>query len=263
MEYLRPSAVAGTFYPGEPVALAEAVDQLLAEVEAAPILQAPKALIVPHAGYVYSGPIAATAYAQLRSFADQYRRVVLVGPAHRVRLHGAAASGADAFVTPLGRVPVEPTTLVHADPLAHAKEHSLEVQLPFLQRVLPNAVIVPLVVGSATSEELGRILDELWGGPETLIVISSDLSHYLPYADARAQDRDTVRRIERKAQDLVGQEACGAVAINGLAWVATRRHLHYRLLDLRSSGDTSGERDQVVGYASFAAYEEGAPDAAC
>lgn len=261
MEHLRPSAVAGTFYPGEPRALAEAVDRLLAEVEAAPVLEMPKVLIVPHAGYIYSGPIAATAYAQLRPFADQYRRVVLVGPAHRVRLHGMAASGAQAFKTPLGVVPVEPTNAVHADPLAHAREHSLEVQLPFLQRVLPKVVIVPLVVGSASPEEVGRILEELWGGPETLIVISSDLSHYLPYAEARTQDRDTVRRIERRAQDLVGQEACGAAAINGLAWVAARRHLHYRLLDLRSSGDTSGEREQVVGYASFAAYEGGSNDA--
>jgi len=261
MEHLRPSAVAGTFYPGDPIALAEAVDQLLAEVEAAPLHQAPKVLIVPHAGYLYSGPIAATAYAQLRPYADRYRRVILVGPAHRVRLHGVASSGAEAFVTPLGRVPVEATTLAHADPLAHAKEHSLEVQLPFLQRVLPNVVIVPLVVGSASPEEVGRILDELWGGPETLIVISSDLSHYLPYANARAQDRDTVRRIERHAQDLVGQEACGAVAINGVAWVAARRHLQYRLVDQRTTRDTSGDRDQVVGYASFAAFEEGAVDA--
>lgn len=261
LQPVRPPAVAGTFYPASPEQLGALVQGLLAEAGAFTGAQ-PKALVVPHAGLVYSGPIAATAYAALRPVADRITRVVLVGPAHRVHVDGLVSPGVMALRTPLGDMPVDLRALdavpdVPIDAKAHAAEHSLEVQLPFLQSVLPRAAIVPLVVGRATAEEVGRVLEALWGGPETLIIISSDLSHYLPYAEGRAVDRRTAERIVALDANLDPEQACGCAGVNGLLWVARRKGLHGRLLDLRSSGDTAGPRSEVVGYGAFAFSEEG------
>jgi len=261
----RPPAAAGRFYPGDPATLAREIDQALATARPASG-PTPKALIAPHAGYVYSGPIAASAYAALDPVRDSVRRVVLLGPCHRVAVRGLALPSADAFDSPLGRVPVDraavaalsgmPQVVVSA--AAHAQEHSLEVQLPFLQRVLRDFAIVPLAVGDATADEVADVLERLWGGPETLILISSDLSHYLCYDDAVRTDRATADAILALDPELDHEQACGATPIAGLLSVARRRGLVPRLLDLRNSGDTAGDRRHVVGYAAFAFHDEGA-----
>ncbi|BBI99677.1 hypothetical protein FGKAn22_13700 [Ferrigenium kumadai] len=261
MSTVRQPAVAGMFYPADPRQLAHDVQQLLAE--APPHELIPKALIVPHAGYIYSGAIAATAYATLRPAAAHIRRVVLLGPTHRVAVFGLALPGADAFDTPLGRIELDteaaraiadlPQVTVSAD--AHALEHSLEVQLPFLQRVLGKFRLLPLAVGMATPEEVAEVLEKLWGGEETLIVISSDLSHFLPYAAARHVDEETVQTILKLGPPIDHEQACGGTPINGLIVAARRHRLTPHLLDLRNSGDTAGSQDRVVGYASIAFTE--------
>lgn len=258
----RHPAVAGSFYPATAPQLQQEVDTLLATATATGAAEAmpPKALIVPHAGYVYSGPVAATAYAALRPWRTHYRRVVLLGPCHRVAVRGLALASAGSFATPLGDVPLDRETAaelatlpqVRVDDSAHAFEHSLEVQLPFLQRVLERFSLIPLAVGDASPEEVADVLDRLWSGPETLIVVSSDLSHYLPYGTARATDRHTADEILALDGPLSHQEACGATPINGLLLAARRHGLLPHLLDLRNSGDTAGDRLRVVGYASFA-----------
>jgi AmmeMemoRadiSam system protein B len=256
----RPPAVAGTFYPDDPGELAAAVDGYLAGAGAPEPGPAPKALIVPHAGYVYSGPVAASAYARVRELRGRVERVVLAGPAHRVPVRSLAASSAASFRTPLGEVPLDREAVERVLELpqvevldrAHAPEHSLEVQLPFLQRALGTFTLVPLVVGDATLEDVAEVLEVLWGGPETLILISSDLSHYFDYPTARRFDAATTRAIEALDASGLGREsACGRVAIGGLLVVAERRGLRARALDLRNSGDTAGPRDQVVGYGAY------------
>ena len=290
MSTVRPPAVAGMFYPADPGQLAHDVQQLLAGARPYdlipngharfplpnPLPQAGegandslrefnvKALIAPHAGYIYSGAIAATAYATLRPYAAHIRRVVLLGPTHRVAVRGLALPGADAFDTPLGRVMLDtaaasaiahlPQVSVNAQ--AHALEHSLEVQLPFLQSVLPDFTLLPLAVGMATAEEVAEVLETVWGGEETLIVISSDLSHYLPYATAQRVDNVTAQSILKLRQPIAHDQACGGTPVNGLIVAAQRHRLTPHLLDLRNSGDTAGTHDQVVGYASFAFTEE-------
>jgi AmmeMemoRadiSam system protein B len=262
MQSSRPPAVAGTFYPADAVALASNIHAMLAGAAANAL--SPKALIVPHAGYVYSGPIAASAYAALGSVAARIRRVVLLGPAHRVAVHGLALPDAQAFSTPLGDVPLDVEGMrriahlpqVSVSARAHALEHSLEVQVPFLQAVLHDFTLLPLVVGSATEEQVAEVLQALWGGPETLIVISSDLSHYLPYEMARRIDEETARAILHMDSHITHDHACGATPINGLLLAAQRHHLKPRLLDLRNSGDTAGSREGVVGYAAFALLED-------
>jgi hypothetical protein len=258
----RPPAVAGMFYPGDPTTLARDVDDALAR--ARPVAgPAPKALIAPHAGYVYSGPIAASAYAALGPVRDAIRRVVLLGPCHRVAVRGLALPSADAFDTPLGRVAVDRAAVaalaglpqVVVSGAAHAQEHSLEVQLPFLQRVLHEFSIVPLAVGAATTDEVAEVLERLWGAAETLIVVSSDLSHYHRYDDAVRIDRATAGAIASLDAALDHEQACGATPIAGLLAVARRRGLAAELLDLRNSGDTAGDRRRVVGYAAFAFRE--------
>ncbi|MCR4297944.1 MAG: AmmeMemoRadiSam system protein B [Gallionella sp.] len=262
MYSVRPPAVAGLFYPADPRQLAHDVQSLLAAAHPHELI--PKALIVPHAGYIYSGPIAATAYATLLPIAAHIRRVVLLGPTHRVAVHGLALPGADAFDTPLGRVMLDtemarsiahlPQVTVSAQ--AHAQEHSLEVQLPFLQSVLADFTLLPLAVGMATPEEVAEVLEALWGGEETLIVISSDLSHFLPYASAQRVDHGTVQAILELHQPIEHDHACGGTPVSGLIVAAQRHRLTPHLLDLRNSGDTAGSHDQVVGYAALAFTEE-------
>ncbi|MBU0751555.1 MAG: AmmeMemoRadiSam system protein B [Gammaproteobacteria bacterium] len=265
-ENIRPPAVAGMFYTGEPELLASEIAVMLAQarpVEAAQFV--PKALIVPHAGHIYSGPIAASAYALLAPAAKTIRRVVMFGPAHRVAVEGLALPAAESFATPLGLVSLDLDAMRAAQALpqvsvsaaAHATEHSLEVQLPFLQGVLDEFSLVPFVVGHTRGHEVAEVIDLLWGGPETLIVISSDLSHYLPYASAREKDQATTASILRLAPLTEFEQACGALPINGLIEVAQQRGLTPTLLDLRNSGDTAGDRARVVGYASFAFQEHG------
>jgi len=263
---IRPPAVADMFYPGEQHALAAAVGAMLAGAASpAPSLALPKAIIVPHAGYIYSGPVAASAYALLAPHAKTIRRVVLLGPCHRVAVRGLAVPHAQIFATPLGDIPLDQAAIAAALKLpqvirhdaAHAQEHSLEVQLPFLQQVLDEFSLIPFAVGYATPDEVAEVLDLLWGGPETLIVISSDLSHYHGYLDARQRDRHTADEIAHLHLLVDHEQACGATPINGLIEVAQRRGLQPQLLDLRNSGDTAGDKSRVVGYASFVFTEPG------
>ncbi|MGB5079442.1 MAG: AmmeMemoRadiSam system protein B [Burkholderiales bacterium] len=258
---VRPPAVAKLFYPGEARALAEEVTAFLEQTaEAPPAPGFPKLVIVPHAGYVYSGPVAASAYDLLRPARGVVRRVVVLGPCHRVPVRGLALPAARAFDTPLGRVPVDQAAVAAVRDLpqvvesaaTHAEEHALEVQLPFLQQVLGTFSLVPLVVGSVAPEKVAEVLERLWGGEETLIVISSDLSHYQPYETAREIDGATVRAILDFDAGISHEQACGATPVAGALIAAKRKGLAPRLLDCRNSGDTAGGRDQVVGYASFA-----------
>jgi AmmeMemoRadiSam system protein B/AmmeMemoRadiSam system protein A len=259
MATIRPPAVAGTFYPGGAAVLEQDVGEMLAHPEGPALSAAPKALIVPHAGYVYSGPIAASAYARLAPLRGRIRRVVLLGPAHYVELRGLALPKAEAFRTPLGSISldVEAMAQLDASPFvsrsaaAHAPEHSLEVQLPFLQQVLGDFALVPLVVGDADADEVAAVLELAWGGDETLIVISSDLSHYLSDDRARVMDRETVADIVA-LQEVGHRQACGATPINGLLVAARRHGLRAVPLDVRNSSDTAGDPDRVVGYASIA-----------
>ena len=256
---VRPPAVAGRFYPGDPVELRKLITDLLAQLPP-PTGPAPKALIAPHAGYLYSGPIAASAYAQLTPARDQIKRIVLFGPSHYVALNGLATTSAEAFATPLGVVPVDVEAVREVRSLpqvsevdeAHTREHSLEVQLPFLQCVLGEFTLVPLAVGDATPDEIAQVLEALWDGPETRFLISSDLSHYYDFQTARRLDRVTAKAIEAlKPGGIVEDSACGRIAIRGLLLAARRHGLRARTLDLRNSGDTAGPRDKVVGYGAF------------
>ena len=258
---VRPSAVAGTFYPGVADQLRKTVRRYVEEGRTRAHGSSPKALIVPHAGYVYSGPVAGSGYALLESKRSEISRVVLLGPAHFVPLDGLALPGADAFSTPLGEVPIDKAaesqvallSQVETSSAAHAREHSLEVQLPFLQEVLVSFDLVALAVGGGNMEEVEEVIDVLWGGDETVILVSSDLSHYNDYETARRLDRQTAQAIEElRPEDLEPEDACGGVALKGLLLAARRRGLAARTVDLRSSGDTAGPRDQVVGYGSFA-----------
>ncbi len=257
---IQPPVVAGQFYPDDPDELRMMVNQLLAAADAE-LGHPPKALIAPHAGYIYSGPTAGVAYAQLATIADTVRRVVLLAPSHRVGFRGIAYSSAELFRTPLGDVDVDLEWLARIKELpqvllmneAFTQEHSLEVHLPFLQETLSDFKLIPLVVGDADSISVAEVLDSLWGGPETLIVVSSDLSHYLDYASAKAIDATTSTAIEKLQPDMISsRQACGRVPINGLLLAAQRNHLHVTTLDLRNSGDTAGPRDRVVGYGAYA-----------
>lgn len=266
MQISRPPAVAGMFYPRDPRTLAKEVESMLLQARAESAeqnLAQPKALIAPHAGYIYSGPVAASAYATLIPYAQVIRRVILLGPCHRVAVRGLAVPEAQAFKTPLGSVALDQASIAAALELpqvishngAHAEEHSLEVHLPFLQSTLDDFSLVPFAVGYAAAEEVAEVLDLLWGGAETLIVVSSDLSHYHPYAIAQRLDEHTVDAILHLHLLHDHEQACGATPINGLIEVARRKGLQPHLLDLRNSGDTAGDKAQVVGYASFAFTE--------
>jgi MEMO1 family protein len=258
--HIREPAVAGLFYPSDAGELQGMIDAFYEAVVTSGAEAPPKAVIAPHAGYVYSGPVAASAYARLRPISGKISRVVLLGPSHRVPLHGLAASSATHFATPLGLIPLDRKAIddllrldqVRLMDAAHAHEHSLEVQLPFLQKMLGRFELIPLVVGEASAGDVGEVLDRLWGGDETLIVISSDLSHYHDYATAQRMDRDTSRAIEALAPEKIHyDDACGRVPVCGLLSVARRHGLHGITVDLRNSGDTAGPRDQVVGYGAY------------
>ncbi len=260
----RPPAVSGRFYAGDAATLARDVDGLLADAarRAAGPLAAPKALIAPHAGYIYSGAVAASAYQRLRPVRDSIRRVVLLGPAHRVAFRGFAVPGVEAFQTPLGPVLLDraaidgladlPDVAVRDD--AHAQEHGLEVHLPFLQRVLGAQMrLVPIVVGDASPDQVAALLARLWGGDETVIIVSTDLSHYHDHETARRIDGETVKRIERMAVGSFGPgEACGSRPVNGLLQHVAQLGYRVTELDVRNSGDTAGPKDRVVGYGSWA-----------
>ena len=255
---VRHAAVAGMFYPADTAVLERTVSELLAAAPAGS--DGAKAIIAPHAGYQYSGVTAACAYRLLEGRREMIRRVVLLGPAHRVYLQGMALPSADTFTTPLGDVPVDadavkqvlglPGTQVSDE--AHAHEHSLEVHLPFLQTVLEDFQIVPIVVGICPAHEVESVLGALWGGDETLIVVSSDLSHFHSYESAREIDATTTARIEAREATLHGDDACGAYAVNGLLLAATSHGLQVRTLDTRNSGDTAGDKSRVVGYGAYA-----------
>ncbi len=272
MLQVRQPAVAGAFYPAQKQTLASDIHALLdacrTDHSQNETNVSPKAIIVPHAGYIYSGPVAASAYARLTASHDTIKRVVLLGPVHHVPVRGLALPGVDTFVTPLGEIQIDHTAVaaienmpqVVVSPDAHAPEHSLEVQLPFLQSVLDDFKLVPLAVGDATAAEVAEVLDILWGGNETLIVISSDLSHFLPYQTAQIMDSQTVKTILDLQPALNHEQACGGTPVNGLLLAAKRHHLHPHLLDLRNSGDTAGDKNRVVGYASFA-FIKGKDDA--
>lgn len=263
MTQVREPVVAGSFYPADAAELKDMLRSMLSEVSIGPG-PAPKALIVPHAGLVYSGRVAASAYAQLLPHRSRYRRVLLLGPCHHVALGGLADSGADAFASPLGTIRVDREALdtcshpaLVRSAAAHRLEHSLEVQLPFLQWVLDDFALLPLAVGSATGQEVREVIEAFWGGPETLVVVSTDLSHFLDYERARLRDRATCRLIEAMDFEHIGHaDACGATPLRGLLLAACRRGLNISTLDLRNSGDTAGNGDRVVGYGSWMLREQ-------
>jgi MEMO1 family protein len=272
---VRPPAVAGSFYPQDPRALRSMVVDCLAQARDSQGVRhtaaqpgrrpssRPKAVIAPHAGYIYSGPIAGSAYAAVSDALEGIERVVLLGPSHFVPFAGLALPRAEAFQTPLGLVPVDGearrellgVSHVVTGDAPHAREHSLEVQLPFLQVLLGEVPVLPIAAGEATAPQVAAVLERVWGGEETLIIVSSDLSHYLDYATARAVDTATAESILASSAELDAEQACGYVAVNGLLYAARRLHLGVRLLDLRNSGDTQPDRTRVVGYGAFALYE--------
>ncbi len=256
---VRPPAVAGSFYPRGPKELKATVDALLSQAETS--RQAgPLGLIAPHAGYMYSGPVAANAFAPVAASGNVFERVLLIGPPHYVPVSGVAAPSAGAFATPLGEVEVDRDAiaalieagLVTIDDRAHAPEHSLEVELPFLQAVLGRFTVIPLLIGDAAPEHVaaivGAALDE-----RSLLVVSTDLSHYLDYASARVRDVATAETIEQLDFTRLGpQDACGFAALNGALCAGRQEHWGIKRFDLRNSGDTSGDRRRVVGYGAWA-----------
>jgi len=263
----RPAAVAGMFYPESAAILARDVAKLLSDAAPQPRFH-PKAIIAPHAGYIYSGAVAASVFAPLAALRGTIRRVVLLGPTHRVAVDGLALPACSAFETPLGVVPVDQSAVsaikdlsqIVVSDAAHAQEHSLEVQLPFLQSVfgrdLDSFSLLPLAVGRASPEQVEEVLELLWGGKETLIVVSSDLSHYLPYDQARRADAQTAHAILALSPTILHQQACGATPINGLLLSARQHGLQASLVDQSNSGDTSGDKSRVVGYGAFAFFEK-------
>jgi hypothetical protein len=255
----RLPAVAGQFYPADATQLSAMLEQML-EAAIPASRSHIKAIIVPHAGYIYSGPVAASAYQALRDQAEEIRRVILLGPSHRVSFHGVATTSANEYVMPFGSVRIDSAAmdLISALPQvqqldkAHQHEHSLEVQLPFLQSVLTDFSLVPLVVGDCTAQQVAEVIETLWDGAETLIVISSDLSHYHNYEVAREMDQKTSQAIVNLAPEQIQfDDACGRNPVNGLLLAARNHDLHAQLIDLRSSGDTAGSHDRVVGYGSY------------
>lgn len=262
MESIRGPAVAGSFYPADPVELHTQLESLLSAASSRG--PPPKAMILPHAGYIYSGPVAASGYARLAGCAERITRVILLGPAHREYVRGLALPDATAFSTPLGIIPLDTEALqqirqlaqVSTDAAAHQFEHSLEVHLPFLQMTLKDFTLVPILVGDATADEVCEVLEQLWGGSETLVIISSDLSHYHDYETATRLDQATSRAIEALAFENIDQhDACGRNPVSGLLLHARLHGMGVNTIDLRNSGDTAGSRDRVVGYGAYVLTE--------
>ena len=258
---VRQPAVAGLFYPDDPDELAELLNELLQGNGAPqPTL---KALIVPHAGYVYSGAVAAAAFRLLRAEIGRVSRVVLLGPSHRIPFRGLAVPTVAAFATPLGEIPIDTPARdallelpqIHATDAPHAEEHSLEVELPFLQKLLGSFNVLPIAAGDASAAEVAETLDAVWGGTDTLLVVSTDLSHYHDYETARILDRATNEAILAFTERLGGEQACGCVGLNGFLRAARARTLRIELKDLRNSGDTAGDRARVVGYGAWAVFD--------
>ena len=262
MKHTRPPAVAGSFYPGNQSDLASTIDELVAHSESQ-FSQPAKAFIVPHAGYQYSGSTAAEVYSLIEKQKKKVNRVVLLGPCHRVWTQGIAIPSCDSFSTPLGEIPLDKKTLAELSHLPqvdvydapHEQEHSLEVQLPFLQRVLDDFSLIPLAVGDATPSEVAKVLTDLWELPNTIFLISSDLSHFLTYEVAQNVDQHTTQRILAKDyMSLDHKMACGCTPIQGLLQVAKEKSLNITLLKQCNSGDTAGDKSRVVGYAAYAVY---------
>ena len=258
--FVREPAVAGMFYPADRQSLVAEIDQQLADNPCSG--GRPKALVVPHAGYIYSGGVAARAYNLLRPHADSIRRVILLGPSHRVAFQGLALPDCEYFRTPLGDVPIDLDSLALVDDMpqvkvlaeAHEQEHSLEVQVPFLQRVLTQFSLLPLVVGPCHSRDVAEVLQRLWGGAETLVLISTDLSHFHDYEEAQHLDRSTSDLICKLQEPLMGEQACGCYPLNGLLYELKQRQLGIELLELKNSGDSAGSHQRVVGYGAYAVF---------
>lgn len=259
MTQTRQPAVAGLFYPADKQSLENDIHEYL-EQSTTGVIENPKVIIVPHAGYVYSGPIAASAYKQIIPFKDKIKRVVLLGPSHRVAFDGLAVPEYEFFCTPLGNIAIDqggikellvfPQVIVSDQ--AHRDEHSLEVQLPFLQEILDDFTLIPIVVGDAERDEVAEVINKLWGDDHTLIVISTDLSHYHEYNEAKQLDRATSDAIVNLKPELISYEdACGRNGLKGIMTVAEKRHLTVEILDLRNSGDTAGDKGRVVGYGAY------------
>ena len=258
---VRPPAVAGMFYPDNPAELQSMVSSMLTQAQDLENdLNQPVALIAPHAGYIYSGPVAATAYRYIGRFHQTIKRVILLGPSHRIPFTGLAMSSATHFSTPLGLIPIDTASYqkiaqhpaVQLLDAAHAQEHSLEVHLPFLQSVLDDFSLVPLVVGETSKEDVAEVLELLDLQADTLVVVSSDLSHYHDYRTAQQLDQHTSNAIVHLQPEQIGYEdACGRNPVNGLLTLAKQHHLHVIAADLRNSGDTAGPRDRVVGYGAY------------
>ncbi|MBO9492799.1 AmmeMemoRadiSam system protein B [Thalassotalea sp. G20_0] len=254
---IRQPAVAGTFYPDSPKALANSVKEMLSDAH--PRDFSPKVLVVPHAGFIYSGPVAASAYRLLNSMRQNIRRVALLGPSHRVPLLGMALPDCEAFATPLGHIPLDIDAMeelkqfsqVETVDEAHTHEHSLEVQCPFLQECLDDFKLIPIVVGDTSPIAVAEVIEHLWGEEETLMIISSDLSHYHTYEEACYRDNQTVKAIEQLSCNLTGGQACGCYPLNGMLKVAQHRGMDVITLDVRNSGDTAGDKSRVVGYGAF------------
>jgi AmmeMemoRadiSam system protein B len=261
---VRLPAVAGFFYPDDPAQLREMVRELINRAAAIDVRPGAMSYIVPHAGYIYSGSVAAVAYAHMQRSGVKPQRIVIIGPSHRVHLQGIAVSEANVFRTPLGDIPVDSqakrTLLKRGDvilsDMPHSQEHSLEVQLPFLQEIFGEFTLVPLVVGAADPHYVATILASVASGVDTLLLASSDLSHYLSYEDARRADADTNGRILAFANTLSGEQACGAIALNGLLSLAKQRNATISPLSLLNSGDTAGDRSRVVGYGAYAIHDD-------
>lgn len=257
---IRPPAVAGSFYPADPDELKLQVNEFLRKIAPDDQKTPPKAIIAPHAGYIYSGPIAASVYARLQPWHDVIKRVILIGPAHRVPVEGLVTSSADCFATPLGEIPLDRDaieqllSLAQVDTLdeAHRQEHSIEVHLPFLQEILDDFTLVPLVFGRTQVDSIGEVLETFLNDRETLLVVSSDLSHFQDYSKASEMDQRAADAIYKlKPNELASDQACGQKAIQALLVTAKRHAFQPKLLDLRNSGDTAGTKDRVVGYGAF------------
>lgn len=259
---IREPAVAGLFYPADQAVCDKEVSELLRANACAMEQIKPKALIAPHAGYMYSGAVAAKAYNLLSQFAPAFKRVVLMGPCHRVALAGMALSSASYYKTPLGLVPLECELAasilsypdVEIEDLAHAQEHSLEVHVPFLQKVLGDFSLLPIVVGRVSAQSVARVIQAVWQDPETLVIVSSDLSHFLSYDEALRMDENTSLAIESCATNLSGEQACGSFALNGLLAAATTAQLSVRRISLANSADAVGDRSRVVGYGAYVVH---------